>query len=219
MKAHGQRERLGLPRFGENRFVTIGSVVIVGERLIDADTQTVCQVPIIAGEISRFSVRVDDMGTGLTFAWTATGASIVSGATSQQVEVQLPAQAGASVTLGVTVKRPDGGMSSGSYTFQTITSMAAALEQVICEISHIITQPPFQTNPGDPGPGGRVVNPGDIASLAAAAERLSQTASAVSKAAAPLEPVAGRTGLSGAATRSGDFGRPIVGSTNDSCVG
>jgi hypothetical protein len=83
-----------------------GSVVIVGERSIDADTQTVCQVPIIAGEISRFSARVDDMGTGLTFAWTATGASIVSGATSQQVEVQLPAQAGASVTLGVTVKRP-----------------------------------------------------------------------------------------------------------------
>jgi hypothetical protein len=170
-----------------------GSVVIVGERLIDADTQTVCQVPNIAGEVSRFSVRVDDMGAGLTFAWTATGASIVSGATSQQVDVQLPAQAGASVTLGVTVKRPDGGVASGSYTFQTITSMAAALVQMICEISHIITQPPFQTNPGDPGPeSGRVINPGDIASLAAAAERLSQTAAAASKAGSvlTLSPVA-----------------------------
>jgi hypothetical protein len=170
-----------------------GSVVIVGERLIDADAQTICQVSNMAGEVGRFSVRVDDMGTGLSFAWTATGALIVSGATSQEVQVQLPAQPGASVTLSVTVKRPDGGLSTGSYTFATITSMAAALEQMICEISHVITQPPFQTKPGDPGPDrGRIANPGDIATLAAAAAQLSQAANAAVKAgtAVTLSPVA-----------------------------
>jgi hypothetical protein len=169
------------------------SVVIVGERLIDADAQTICQVSNMAGEVGRFSVRVDDMGAGLSFAWTATGALIVSGATSQEVQVQLPAQPGASVTLSVTVKRPDGGLSTGSYTFATITSMAAALEQMICEISHVITQPPFQTKPGDPGPDrGRIANPGDIATLAAAAAQLSQAANAAVKAgtAVTLSPVA-----------------------------
>jgi len=77
--------------------------------------------------------------------------------------------------------------------FATITSMAAAPEQMICEISHVITQPPFQTKPGDPGPdGGRIANPGDIATLAAAAAHLLQAAHAAVKAgtAVTLSPVA-----------------------------
>jgi hypothetical protein len=88
-----------------------GNVVIVGERLIDADVETTCEVWNTQGGKARFTVRVDDMGSGLTFAWTVTGATVLSGANSNLLEVQLPAQAGVAVTLGVTVKRPDGGSS------------------------------------------------------------------------------------------------------------
>jgi hypothetical protein len=96
--------------------------------------------------------------------------------------VQLPPQAGASVTLSVTVKRPDGGVSSGSYTFTTITTTAAGLEEVLCQISHILTQGPFQTKPGDPGPeAGVVLNPGDIASLASIAAQLTTATGAAAK--------------------------------------
>jgi hypothetical protein len=50
-----------------------GMVTIVGERLIDADLETVCQIPNVVGGLARFSVRTDDMGTGLSFFWKATG--------------------------------------------------------------------------------------------------------------------------------------------------
>jgi hypothetical protein len=123
------------------------------------------------------------MGSGLTYAWTATGAVITGGASSNQVSVQLPAQAGANVTLSVIVTRPDGGFSSGNYTFLTITPLAADMEHVLCEISHILTQAPFQTSPGDPGPdGGRVLKPGDIATLAAAAGQLSRATDGATRA-------------------------------------
>ena len=164
-----------------------GSADIVVDRLIDFDADYTCEVGNVAGAELTYSVRIDDMGPGLTYQWTVTGASLVLGATSQQVSVKLPAQAGASVTLGVRVTRPDGGFSTGSYTFATITSQAAGLEQLMCEIAHIITVPPFQTNPGDPGPAiPRVVNPGDIAALASAAEKLATAANAASLTGAPL---------------------------------
>lgn len=156
-----------------------GSVLIVGAREIDAVTTVTCEVVNVVGGKATYSVGVSDMGTGLTFQWTATGATILSGATTQQVQVQLPAQPGVNYTLGVTVTRPDGGVSSGSATFQTITTLAAGLAHMICEIGHILTQPPFQTSPGDPGPDqGIIVNPEEIAALAAAAQGLTTAANA-----------------------------------------
>jgi hypothetical protein len=175
-----------LPAADANETST-GSVIIVGQRLIDADLETTCQIPNVVGGLANFSVRVDDMGSGLTYAWKATGAVITGGATSNQVSVQLPAQAGASVTLSVLVTRPDGGFSSGNYTFVTITPMAADMEHVLCEISHILTKAPFQTSPGDPGPdGGRVLNPGDLATLAGVAAQLSRAADGAAKAGAAI---------------------------------
>ena len=157
-----------------------GSVVIVGERQIDAVTDTDCEVVNVVGGKATYSVGVADMGTGLTFKWTASGATILPGVAAQLVQVQLPAQAGAHYTLGVTVTRPDGGMSSGSATFTTLTTEAAALSHVLCEIDHILTQPPFQTSPVDPGPdqGVIVLNPEEIAGLATAAQNLAVAANA-----------------------------------------
>ncbi len=156
------------------------SVTIVGAREIDAITDTTCEVVNVLGNKVWYSVGTTDMGsTSLAFLWTATGATILQGATTQQVQVQLPAQAGVNYTLNVTVTRSDGGTSSGSETFQTITAFAAALAHEICEISHVLTQPGFGGSPGDPGPdGGIVINPEQITALAAAAQGLSTAANA-----------------------------------------
>ena len=156
-----------------------GSVVIVGAREIDAITDATCEIVNVVGNKAWYTVATTDMGTGLTFQWTVTGATILQGAATQQLQVQLPAQAGVNYTLNVTVTRPDGGTSSGSATFQTLTSFAAALAHEICEISHVLTQQPFTNPPGDPGPDqGIIVNPEQIAALAAAAQTLSTAANA-----------------------------------------
>jgi hypothetical protein len=156
-----------------------GSVVIVGAREIDAITDATCEIVNVVGNKAWYTVATADMGTGLAFQWTVTGATMLQGAATQQVQVQLPAQAGANYTLNVTVTRPDGGTSSGSATFQTLTSFAAALAHEICEISHVLTQQPFTNPPGDPGPDqGIIVNPEQIAALAAAAQTLSTAANA-----------------------------------------
>jgi hypothetical protein len=163
------------------------AVTIVNDRIIDVVTSTTCQITNVAGGQATFKVEVADMGSGLQFHWTVTGATVLSGAGTQQITVQLPAAVGASYTLAVTVTRPDGGSSGGSMTLQTISSFAAGLEQVMCEISHIMTQPPFQLNPGDPGPDGqRVVNPGDIAALGNAAAAVVNAANAAAKLGTPV---------------------------------
>ncbi len=175
-----------LPAEGNTQTAS-GSVTIVPERLIDSVLSSTCDVTNVVGAKASYTVRTADMGAGLTFAWKVTGAAILSGAASQQVTVQLPNQEGASVTLSVTVTRPDGGVSSGSVTEQTITSMAAALERVMCEISHVMTKAPFQIDHGDPGPDVvRIVNPADIATLVTAATNLSNAVNAVAKVGVPV---------------------------------
>ena len=164
-----------------------GIVTILMERDIGPVTHGACDVTNVVGAQTSYNVDVKDMGPNLVFAWKVTGAPIVSGATSQTVVVQLPAQPGASVTLSVTVTRPDGGMSTGSTTVLTITAMAAGLETVLCELSHILTKAPFQIDRGDPGPDiSRIVNPGDIATLAASALSLSNIAGAAAKLGTPI---------------------------------
>ena len=171
-----------------------GGVTIVEARVISPVIGAVCEIPNVMGSTGNYSVDVSDMGTGLAFHWTISGATILSGAGTSQIAVTLPAQAGASFTLGVTVTRPDGGTSSGSGTFTTITPFAASLEHMICEISQVMTAPPFQNNPGDPGPGGEpdqgiIVNPEQLAALVSAVEGLSSavnTASAAVKAGSQL---------------------------------
>jgi hypothetical protein len=112
---------------------------------------------------------------------------ITSGTNAPEIEVQLPALAGASITLDVTVKRPDGGVSSGTYTFSTITPIAAGLEHLICELNQVLTKAPFQTKPGDPEPdGGRILNPGDIATLAGAVQQLARASAAAASAGGPI---------------------------------
>jgi hypothetical protein len=163
----------------------VGSVVIVGARDIEPITDTVCEVVNVMGGKAWYRVNVSDMGTGLKFQWTVSGATMLTAATASQVQLQLPAQAGVNYTIGVTVTRPDGGTSSGSETFQTLTTFGAALSHMICEITHVLTQAPFQTNPGDPGPdqGNIVVDPEQVAALGVAVQGLS---SAVTAAAASM---------------------------------
>jgi hypothetical protein len=162
-----------------------GSVVIVGARDIEPVTDTDCEVVNVMGGKAWYSVNVSDMGTGLKFQWTVSGATMLTAATASQVQLQLPAQAGVNYTIGVTVTRPDGGTSSGNATFQTLTTFGAALSHMICEITHVLTQTPFQTNPGDPGPdqGNIVVDPEQVAALGVAVQGLS---SAVIAAAASM---------------------------------
>jgi hypothetical protein len=156
-----------------------GSVVIIGERQINPVTDAVCEVVNVQGGKAWYSVDVSDMGTGLKFQWTVSGATLLSAATEQMVQVQLPAQPGVNYTLGVTVTRPDGGMASGSETFQTLSQLAAGLAHAICEIGHIMTQPPFQLPGGDPGPDqGIIVDPEQIAALATVAQGLTTAANA-----------------------------------------
>ena len=162
-----------------------GSVVIVGARDIEPVTDTDCEVVNVMGGKAWYSVNVSDMGTGLKFQWTASGATMLTAATASQVQLQLPSQAGVNFTIGVTVTRPDGGTSSGSETFQTLSTFGAALSHMICEITHVLTQTPFKTNPGDPGPdqGNIVVDPEQVAALGVAVQGLS---SAVTAAAASM---------------------------------
>ncbi len=162
-----------------------GSVVIVGAREINAITDAVCEVVNVMGGKAWYTVNASDMGTGLKFQWSAAGATMLTSATAAQVQVQLPAQAGVNYSIGVTVTRPDGGTSSGSETFQTLTTFGAALSHMICEITQVLTQAPFQTNPGDPGPdqGNIVVDPEQVAALGVAVQGLS---SAVTAAAASM---------------------------------
>jgi hypothetical protein len=161
-----------------------GSVVIVGERQINPVTDTVCEVVNVMGGKAWYTVDISDMGTGLKFQWTVTGATLLSSATEQSVQVQLPAQAGVNYTLGVTVTRPDGGTASGSETFKTLTTLGAGLAHAICEIGHILTQQPFQVPAGDPGPDGMVtvVDPEEIAALATAAQGLTAAVNAAAAA-------------------------------------
>jgi hypothetical protein len=197
-----------------------GSVVIVGPRVISAVTDAVCEVVNVAGGTASFSVDVADMGTGLTFQWTASGATIVQGATTQQVQVKMPAQAGVNFTLGVTVRRPDGGVSSGSETLPTLTSFGAGLAYMLCEIRQVLTQPSLMGNPGDPDPNGIIVDPEEIAALAAAAQDLTlaaNTAAAAARAgsqviipAAPISTVASITAAGAPAALAPSAAAPAV---------
>jgi len=118
----------------------------------------------------------------------SSGTTIVGDSKSQVVQVKLPAQVGATVTLTVTVTRPDGGHSGGSCTFKTVSQMAAGLQQVMCEISQIITKAPFQIDPSDPAPdGSRVIDPGEILTVANAAAKLAETANAAARLGQPLQ--------------------------------
>lgn len=67
-----------LPAADANETST-GSVIIVGERLIDADLETTCQISNVVGGLANFSVRVDDMGSGLTYASRLFNADIPPG--------------------------------------------------------------------------------------------------------------------------------------------
>lgn len=160
-----------------------GNVVVVGERLIDAVHGSVCEVSNVAGGQARYTVRVDDMGANLKYHWEVTGATLVSDASAQQIQIQLPPSAGASYTLKVTVTRPDGGFSSGSDTFQTITSEAAAIQQIICKIGHIYTKAPVFTDPGYPPiDQNRVITPEEISQIGTLATQLGAVATSAAKA-------------------------------------
>lgn len=174
-----------------------GSVEIVGDRVIDVVRSSPCEVVNVVGGQARFSVRVDDMGSGLKFAWTVSGATVVSGANQQQVVVQLPSKEGATVTLEVTVTRPDGGKSSGKTTFQTVSTLGAEIEHLACEFSHILTKPPFHIPPGDPGPElGWVINQAQVAELEQVAKRMLAATTEASRAGKPIALSVARPGAS-----------------------
>ncbi|WP_124665380.1 hypothetical protein [Burkholderia sp. Bp8998] len=161
----------------------IQTELVLDHRNIRSVTDTQCQVTNQAGTQASFTVDTADMGSGLTYQWTASGgASPVGNATSSIFTVQLPAAVGDAVTIGVRVTRPDGVFTTGQDTFTTISAQAAGLQEVLCEIEHILTKAPFSGIPigPDPGPDGGVIapDPAVIASLGPTALASLRTAAA-----------------------------------------
>jgi hypothetical protein len=143
-----------------------------------------CEVSNVAGHSITLTCATSDMGSNPAFAWTVTGATVVSGANSSGFDIQLPNQAGATADVKVKVTLPDGAYSTGEYSFETISAEAAGFEQVLCQISHMIFRQPFWYDPGYPDPGPEKVirvDPGDMVAIRDVASRLASVADAASK--------------------------------------
>jgi len=123
------------------------------------------------------------------FQWTVTGAAIQGSATSQQVQVKLPDQVGAAVTLNVKVSLPDGATTTGTYSFQTISTFAADIEQMACKFAHTLFATPLKLKPDNPDPWPDIVaqiNPADLVAIRDAAASMVNVANAALKANAPI---------------------------------
>jgi hypothetical protein len=177
-----------LPPEGATQSPTV-SVMVFPDRAIRTVTTGQCEITNCAGSTVRFTTGVGDMGSGATYQWTVAGGTISSGASSPEVEVKLPDQANVNVTIDVRVSLPNGAFSTGSYTFATISNEAAGIERTLCQLRHIMFQPPFMVNPigPDPGPDNIAhINPADIAALRDAASSVVNAAAVAMRINAPM---------------------------------
>jgi hypothetical protein len=106
----------------------------------------------------------------LTSEWTVAGATIQVGQNEAQVTVKMPDQARVTITLNLRVTLPDGGITTGTVSFDTLTQQAAQFMRDRCELlrMHLVNRLPwlFDPNISDPGPEGKVkVAPGELAAL------------------------------------------------------
>jgi hypothetical protein len=172
-----------LPPEGKTQSDT-ADVLVFSDRDIRVTGLGQCQVSNAVGNSIILTCDTSDMGPNPSFAWTVTGATVVSGANSNGFNIQLPSQAGVTVNVKVKVTIPNGAYSTGEYSFQTISEQAAGFEQVLCQISHLIFRAPFWYDPGYPDPGPEKVisiDPGDLVSIRDVATKLASVADAAAK--------------------------------------
>jgi hypothetical protein len=176
-----------LPPEGNTQHPT-ADVVVFAERNIRAVTHSTCESTNTVGELVTFTAAASDMGAGAHYQWTVTGGAIQGSSTASQIDVKLPAQVGASVTVSLKVSLPDGAFSTGSYSFQTVSQEAAGIQYVLCELSHIMTKQPIKFDPGDPAIVNAVtqINPGDLTAIRDVAANVVTAANAALKTNAPL---------------------------------
>jgi hypothetical protein len=155
-----------------------------------------CQITNLVGSVTTFAQDFSDaemeMLSGQSYQWTVTGATIQGGATSAQVRVKMPDQPGATVAITLRVSLPNGAVLTDTESFTTISGQAAGLQQMMCEISHLIARSPLKPDGPDPGPDRTVqINPSDIAAIHDAATNIVTAAISALKANEVVTPAPG----------------------------
>jgi hypothetical protein len=98
-----------------------------------------CEIFNAEGARVSFTVDTDPLGTGaMTYEWSSTPKLANEGTDGAVFTVTLPASVGVAVTLSVRVTTAAGCTTTGSLTFQTISSEQAAFEHVLCQIQHTL---------------------------------------------------------------------------------
>jgi hypothetical protein len=172
-----------LPPEGGSQSPT-AAVAIFAAREIRFVTDRASRVPNVQGALAALTTTADDMGPGVVYAWSVTGATIEGGSTSPRFQVRLPDRPDVTVTVTVRCALPDGAVSTGTRSFQTVSMQEALLGEGLHDIARVALSPPIKRV--DPlGPGAVVRrDPGELVAIRDWAATLVDAANAAIKASA-----------------------------------